>query len=112
MKKTGRGEGEKGKSGEGEKARSGEGEKGRREVGEKGEGKGKLSYKEQRELEALPAQLSALEAEIAEIETALADASIYARDNARARTLAARLPLAREELDAAETRWLELSDRA
>ena len=112
LKKTGRGEGEKGKSGEGEKARSGEGEKGRREVGEKVEGKGKLSYKEQRELEALPAQLSALEAEIAEIETALADASIYARDNARARTLAARLPLAREELDAAETRWLELSDRA
>ena len=112
LKKVGRGEGEKGKSGEGENGRSGEGEKGRREVGEKVEGKGKLSYKEQRELESLPMQLSALEAEIAEIETALADASIYARDNARARTLAARLPLAREELDAAETRWLELSDRA
>ncbi len=107
----GREEGEKGRRGEDEKGRREESEKGRRVV-EKVEGKGKLSYKEQRELEALPTRLSELEAEIAEIEAALADASIYARDNARARMLAARLPQAREELDAAETRWLELSERA
>ena len=98
--------------GEGEKVGRGEREKGRREEGEKVEGKGKLSYREQRELEALPERLSALEAEIAEIEKALADPTIYARDNARALELTARLPQAREELDAAETRWLELSDRA
>ena len=104
LKKVGRGEGEKVGRGEGEKVGRGE--------GEKVEGKGKLSYREQRELEALPERLSALEAEIAEIEAALADTTIYARDNARARALAARLPLAREELDAAETRWLELSERA
>ena len=72
----------------------------------------KLSYKETRELEALPDRMSALEAEIAEIETALSDPSIFSKDNARAMELSARLPQAREELDAAETRWLELSERA
>ena len=72
----------------------------------------KLSYKEMRELESLPDTMAALEAEIAEIETALADPTIYAKDNARAMSLTTRLPVAREELDAAETRWLELSERA
>ena len=72
----------------------------------------KLSYKETRELESLPGRIEALETEIAEIESALADPSIYAKDNARAVAMTARLPQAREELDAAETRWLELSERA
>ena len=72
----------------------------------------KLSYKETRELEALPGRIEKLESEIAEIESELADPSIYARDNARATALTARLPEAREELDEAETRWLELSERA
>ena len=72
----------------------------------------KLSYKEKRELESLPERIEALETEIAEIESALADPTIFAKDNARALALTARLPQAREELDAAETRWLELSERA
>ena len=72
--------------------------------------KRKLSYKEQRELEALPAKIEALEKEIAEIETALGDPAIYAKDPAKAATLAERLAPAKEELDAAETRWLELSE--
>ena len=72
----------------------------------------KLSYKEARELEALPDRMAALEGEIAEIESALSDPSIFSKDNARAMELTARLPQAREELDAAETRWLELSERA
>lgn len=72
----------------------------------------KLSYRETRELEALPEKIAALEAEIAQIETALADPALYAKDNARAVAWTARLPVAREELDAAETRWLELSERA
>lgn len=71
----------------------------------------KLNNRETRELEALPGKMEALEAEIAEIESALADPSIYAKDNARAVALTARLPVARAELDAAETRWLELSER-
>lgn len=72
----------------------------------------KLNNRETRELEALPRKMEALEAEIAEIESALADPSIYAKDNARAVALTVRLPVARAELDAAETRWLELSERA
>lgn len=72
----------------------------------------KLNNRETRELEALPGKMEALEAEIAEIESALSDPSIYAKDNARAVALTARLPVARAELDAAETRWLELSERA
>lgn len=71
----------------------------------------KLNNRETRELEALPGKMEALEAEIAEIESALSDPSIYAKDNARAVALTARLPVARAELDAAETRWLELSER-
>lgn len=72
----------------------------------------KLNNRETRELEALPGKMEALETEIAEVESALADPSIYAKDNARAVALTARLPVARAELDAAETRWLELSERA
>ena len=72
----------------------------------------KLSFNEKRELDALPDRIAALEQEIADIETALADPSLYSTDNARATTLTARLPQAREELDAAETRWLQLSERA
>ena len=72
--------------------------------------KRKLSYREQRELEALPERIEALEQEIAEIEAALGDPSLYAREPERAASLAARLAPAKDELDAAETRWLELSE--
>ena len=71
----------------------------------------KLTYKEQRELEALPAKVEALEAEVAEIESALGDPALYAKDPARVAALTARLGPAKDELDAAETRWLELSMR-
>ena len=70
----------------------------------------KLTYGETRELEAWPGKIEALEAEIAEIEAALGDPSLYAKDPAKAAALAARLTPAKEELDAAETRWLELSE--
>ena len=71
----------------------------------------KLSYKETRELAALPDQIAALEEEIAAAERDLSDGAIYAKDPSRAAALAVRLPAARAELDAAETRWLELSER-
>ncbi len=53
--------------------------------------KRKLSYKEQRELEALPGQIEALEGEQAELEKALADGSLYASDPPRAAQMASRL---------------------
>ena len=71
----------------------------------------KLSYKEQRELEALPGRIEALEGEIAEIEAALGDPALYSKDAARVAALTARLGPAKAELDAAETLWLELSMR-
>ncbi len=50
----------------------------------------KLSYKEQRELEALPALLASLEAEQAAIQAQLADGTLYARDPGQATQLAQR----------------------
>ena len=70
----------------------------------------KLSYKEQRELAALPDRIAALEKEIADIETAFSDPTFYGRDPNGAAAANARLETARAELDAAETRWLELSE--
>ena len=72
--------------------------------------KDKLSYKEQRELAALPEKIAALEGEIATIEASFADPAFYVRDPAGATAANARLEEARAELDAAETRWLELSE--
>ena len=50
----------------------------------------KLSYKEQRELEALPARIAALETEQAEVEKALGGGALYTSDPARAAQLGAR----------------------
>ena len=72
----------------------------------------KLSYKEQRELEALPGKIEDLEKEIAGIEEALQDPSIYSRDPDGARTKASRLDAARVELESAVDRWAELEERA
>ena len=71
--------------------------------------KRKLSYKEQRELEQLPAQIAALEAEQAEIQKALADGSLYATDNARAVQLQLRDGEIEEALMTALERWELLS---
>jgi ATP-binding cassette subfamily F protein uup len=71
--------------------------------------KRKLSYKEQRELEQLPEQIAALETEQKSIQGELADGSIYARDAARAATLAARDAEIDELLMDALDRWSKLS---
>ena len=71
----------------------------------------KLSYNEQRELAALPDRIDALEKEIAAIEAFLSDGSNYAKDPAKCKSFSERLPLAKGELDAAESRWLELEER-
>ena len=52
--------------------------------------KPKLSYKEQREFDALPARIAALEAEQAEIDRLLADGQLFATDATRAAQLGAR----------------------
>jgi len=71
----------------------------------------KLSYKDQRELDALPARITALEQEQAALRAELADGSIYSRDPQRAATLYARDGAIDEELMMALERWESLSTR-
>ncbi|WP_445679590.1 ABC-F family ATP-binding cassette domain-containing protein [Radicibacter daui] len=69
---------------------------------------GKLSFKEQRELDQLPVQMEKLTAEIAALEKKLAGADFYTRDPAGFNAATARLTAAHGEHAAAEERWLEL----
>ncbi len=70
--------------------------------------KRKLSDKEQRELEALPAQMEALEQEQQQIDQALADGHLYANDPAQAALLSARHGEIEEALMTALERWEQL----
>jgi ABC transport system ATP-binding/permease protein len=65
----------------------------------------KRSYKEQRELDALPGAIQALEAEQARLETALTDPEFFRRSPAEARASTERLTRLAEELQAAYARW-------
>jgi ATP-binding cassette subfamily F protein uup len=72
--------------------------------------KKKLSYKEQRELEQLPAQIAALEAEQHTIRATLEDGTLYTTDGQRAAALLQRDADIDELLMQALERWTELSD--
>jgi ABC transport system ATP-binding/permease protein len=74
-------------------------------------GKAKLTYKDQRDYDLLPARIEALDAAIARDEAALADPGLYARDFARFDALTKAIEAARAEKDAAEMRWLDLAER-
>ena len=74
-----------------------------------GSGRVKLSYKDQRDYELLPARIEELDAAIARDEAALSDASLYTSDPARFAALTRAIEQARVEKDAAEERWLELA---
>ena len=65
----------------------------------------KLSYKEQRELDAIPEEIAALEAEQAEAGAALADGSLFVSDAARATALSQRLGEIDERLLHLLERW-------
>ncbi len=74
----------------------------------KSSAKTKLSYKEGKELEALPARIEALEKEQKDIGEQLADGELYRADPERVKTLQARYAVLDEELLAALARWEEL----
>ena len=74
--------------------------------------RGKLTYKEQRELDMAPARAAELERAIATGEARLADAGLYVRDRAAFDASTRAVEAARAELDAVETRWLQLSEKA
>ncbi len=69
----------------------------------------KLSYKEQRELEGLPAKMDALEQEQAALRLSLTDPDIYVRDPLGAARMHERDAAIEEELMQCLERWEELS---
>ena len=71
----------------------------------------KLSYKEQRELEALPDRIDALEQEQQGINARLADGSLYRDQPQEVKTLQARLSAIETELEEAMLRWEALEQR-
>jgi ATP-binding cassette subfamily F protein uup len=75
-------------------------------------GRGKLSYKDQRDLDRLPREVERLEAEIAATEELLHDPALYTRDPKRFAELTNQLSMLRAEKDAAEERWLEVAAMA
>jgi ATP-binding cassette subfamily F protein uup len=68
----------------------------------------KRSWKETRELEALPAKIAALEAEQAEIQARMADPGHYKRPKDEIAAWQNRHGRLTAEIDAATARWLEL----
>ncbi len=72
----------------------------------------KLSYKLQRELEALPGEIEALEKGLAELQRETAAPEFYSRPQPDVQARLADLAMAEQRLDAALTRWTELEDQA
>ena len=71
----------------------------------------KLSYKEQRELEQLPARIETLEAQQAELNDAISQPAFYKSDAAEQARVQAQLTLVSAELAAAYARWESLEPR-
>jgi len=72
----------------------------------------KLSYKDQRDYDRLPAEIEQLQAEVASDEAALSDPDLYTRDCDRFAKLTERIARNRAEIEAAELRWLEVAEMA
>ena len=68
----------------------------------------KLSYKDARELEQLPARIESLETELARIAAAMNEPAFYQRDAAAVAADTGALARLQSELDAAYARWTEL----
>jgi ATP-binding cassette subfamily F protein uup len=75
-------------------------------------GNRKLSYKDQRDYDRLPAEIEQLEAAVADDETALSDPDLYTRDPTRFAELTERVARHRADIEAAELRWLEVAEMA
>ena len=68
----------------------------------------KLSYKEQRELDALPQEIESLEMQIAAMETEMIDPSFYSQEHSVIQSHAKTLAELQLELETKMERWLEL----
>ncbi len=71
---------------------------------------GKLTYKDQRDYELLPARIEELERAIARGEELLGDPNLFVSDPQRFATINQGVVNARAEKDAAEERWLQLAE--
>ena len=71
----------------------------------------KLSYKDQRDYELLPARIEELEIAITKGEAILSDPDLYTSDPQKFANISKGIENARTEKDAAEERWLELAER-
>jgi ATP-binding cassette subfamily F protein uup len=72
----------------------------------------KLSYKDQRELDALPAAIEALEAELARLQQTAADPGFYAQDGEAVKETLQKLADTEAELERRVERWGELETLA
>ncbi|MEP3226507.1 MAG: ABC-F family ATP-binding cassette domain-containing protein [Parasphingorhabdus sp.] len=70
----------------------------------------KLSYKDQRDYDLLPARLESIDQRMIEIEAALSDADLYTKDFAQFEDLSQENAALIDEKEAAEMRWLELAE--
>ncbi len=68
----------------------------------------RLSYKDQRLYEVLPAEIEQLEKKIAATEAELSAPDLYMKDNQKFYTLTTRLEELKKEQDSKETAWLEI----
>ncbi|MOA40631.1 ABC transporter ATP-binding protein uup [compost metagenome] len=73
--------------------------------------KKKLSYKLQRELDAIPGQIDALEAELAALQGETASPTFYQRPQEEARIALERLASLQQDLDRLIERWAELEEQ-
>ncbi|MEJ2685609.1 MAG: ATP-binding cassette domain-containing protein, partial [Gammaproteobacteria bacterium] len=71
----------------------------------------KLSYKDQRELDGLPARIEALEAEQQSLQARTSEADFYQQDREAIADTLARLEAVGEELEQAYARWETLEDQ-
>ena len=76
------------------------------------QGRKKLSYKDQRDLDRLPGEIERLEASIAADEAALHDPDLFTRDPARFADLTERIARHRADIEAMELRWLDVAELA
>ena len=67
-----------------------------------------MTYKEQRELEALPQRIEALEAELGQLHQRMADPAFYRKAPAEIIRVKSRLQSLQSELAEAYRRWEEL----
>jgi ATP-binding cassette subfamily F protein uup len=72
----------------------------------------KLSYKDQRDYDRLPAEIERLQAQVAADEERLSDPDLYVRDPRTFAEITARIARHRADIEAAEVRWLEVAEMA